>query len=336
MAFIVTPNQLAQRAELYHQLGALTQAGIGLPQALQHLAVHPPARGFRKPLASLLDSILNGQTFAEALRESGDWIPEFDVALLQAGEQSGRMDACFKLLAGYYRDRAQLAREVISNLAYPVLVFHFAFLIFPISLFQNLVLKGEVWEFVRAKGFFFIPFYIVMGLLIYACQGKRGERCRALVESVIRLIPLIGSARKNLALARLSAALEALINAGVSVVPAWHLAGEASGSPALASEVRRWLPILESREQTPSDLLRNSRVFPDLFANLYHGGEISGQQDDTLRRLYALYHEEGSRKLKLFVQWMPRMIYFLIVILVAIQIVSFYTGYFSQVNSVIP
>src|SRR5436853_6048799 len=103
MAFIVTPNQLAQRAELYHQLGALTQAGIGLPQALRHLTVHPPARGFRKPLASLLNSLLNGQTFAEALRESGDWIPEFDVALLHAGEQSGRLDGCFKLLAGYYR-----------------------------------------------------------------------------------------------------------------------------------------------------------------------------------------------------------------------------------------
>jgi len=35
MPFIVTPSQLIQRSELYHQLGALISAGVGLPQALE-------------------------------------------------------------------------------------------------------------------------------------------------------------------------------------------------------------------------------------------------------------------------------------------------------------
>src|SRR5436190_418415 len=59
----------------------------------------------------------------------------FDIALIEAGEQSGRLEACLQLLADYYRDRAQLARQVISDLAYPVALFHFAIFIFPFAQF---------------------------------------------------------------------------------------------------------------------------------------------------------------------------------------------------------
>ena len=37
-------------------------------------------------------------------------------------------------------------------------------------------------------------------------------------------------------------------------------------------------------------------VFPDLFANLYSSGEVSGKLDETLKRLYAHYQEEGTHK----------------------------------------
>src|SRR5580765_4609131 len=102
MPLIVTPKQLSQRAELYHQLAALTTAGIGLPKALEVLERSPPARSLRRPLHRISVQLAEGATFSEALRNVPGWLPSFDIALLQAGEQSGRLDACFKLLAVYY------------------------------------------------------------------------------------------------------------------------------------------------------------------------------------------------------------------------------------------
>ena len=156
---------------------------------------------------------------------------------------------------------------------------------------------------------------------------------RAGIEQLLRGVPVLGQARRELALARLSAALEALVNAGVLIIESWDLAAAASGSPALRRAVRDWKPRLFAGA-TPADVLRHSPEFPELFANLYRTGELSGQLDDTLRRLHALYQDSASRKLKAVAQWTPRLLYFAIMLVIAYKIVAFYTGYFGQLNEV--
>jgi type II secretory pathway component PulF len=131
----------------------------------------------------------------------------------------------------------------------------------------------------------------------------------------------------------LAAALEALINAGVPIIGGWELAAAASGSPALRRAVATWKFPLETG-QTPAELLSNSPEFPQIFANLYHTGEVSGQLDDTLRHLHAHYKDEGSRKLHLVSQWGPRIIYAGVVVFVGFKIISFYHGYFNLLNQV--
>ena len=81
MAFIFTPGQFRDRANFYQQVASLVSAGFGLPNALEELRANPPARGFRQPLDQVLFHLRDGATFAEALRQTGTWISEFDVAL---------------------------------------------------------------------------------------------------------------------------------------------------------------------------------------------------------------------------------------------------------------
>src|SRR5579859_7269416 len=133
MPLIVTPGQFSRRSEFYRQLGQLTAAGVGITAALEHLRRNPPERSFRRPIEALLERISQGYTLTESLQGLGSWAPEFDIALLRAGEQSGRLDATFRLLADYYADRAKLARQMISDLAYPAFLFHFAIFILPFA-----------------------------------------------------------------------------------------------------------------------------------------------------------------------------------------------------------
>ena|SRR5438477_9087045 len=330
MSFIVTPKELTQRAELYQQLASLMSAGVGTIQALEMIRRNPPARSFREPLARLIARVTEGATLTESALALGSWLPSFDLALIQAAEQSGRLPECFRLLAGYYNERAQLARRVIADLAYPLFVLHFAICIFPVSQLVQLVTQSAVLGFLQAKFILLAPAYVVVFILIVACQGHRGELWRANVERALRWVPVLGPARRNLALARLSAALEALISAGVSIFDSWELAAAASGSPALRRAVHAWYGALRAGE-TPAELIARTAEFPELFANLYHTGEISGRLDDSLRRIHLHYQEEGSRKLHLFSQWLPRLIYFGIVLAVAYQVVSFWTGYYNNI-----
>jgi len=183
--------------------------------------------------------------------------------------------------------------------------------------------------FLIEKAIVFGGGYVAVFLLIYACQGNRGEYWRSMVENITSMVPILRTARKYLVLARLSAALEALISGGVSIVQSWQLAGAASGSPRLRRAVSGWTYELDAGV-TPGELVNRTTYFPAMFSNLYNTGEQSGRLDDTLARLTAYFEDEGFRKLRLFTRVMNGVIYGAVVIMVAIQVISFYVGRFSS------
>jgi type II secretory pathway component PulF len=334
MPFVTTPGQLSRRAEMYQQLGQLTAAGLGVVQALESIRRSPPAPSYREPLQRVLDAIARGRTFTQAAADTDGWLPEFDLALLQAGETSGRLDACFRALAGHYADRARIAKQLISQLLYPVLLVHLAALVFLVILpFAREGLNFDAkfaWICIRAV-LILLPCYLGAGLLVYALQGQRGERWRATIEALLHPIPMIGTARLFLALARLASALEALISAGVNVIEAWELAASASGSPALKHAVQAWKPQLAAG-RTPAELVADTARFPGAFASLYQTGEVSGRLDESLRKLRDYYQEEGARKLETLANLAPKAVFLLIAVAVAYFVISFWADYFKQID----
>ncbi len=326
MPLLFTPGQFNDRADFYHQVATLVSAGFGLPRALEQLRDHPPSRTFRQPLSQILINLGDGATFAEALQRAGKWMPEFDVSLLEAGEKSGRIDACLKLLADYYSERSRLARSVISEMMYPVFLLHFALFVFGLVGFVS---NWDVPGFLMRTLGVLIPIYAIALLGVYLLQSSRGRGIRLTMEKLLGMIPLIGKARRHLALARLAVALEALLNAGVNVINAWELAGRASGSVTLEREVSTWRNQIEAGVR-PSELLQISPKFPSVFSNLYATGEVSGQLDDHLGRIHTYYQESGTGILRQVTAWSPRLVYLLIAVWIGYQIVSFYTGYFQQ------
>jgi type II secretory pathway component PulF len=335
---IVTPGQLNSQAELYHQLGASVSAGVPLIQALELAASNPAARRHRQTYIQLINYLKSGVSFTDAMHKIRGWMSEFDVALLSAGEQSGRLDESFKLLSLYYSTRASIIRDTISGLLMTAATLHVFLLIFPLSLFISCaigILNGNYADcapFVIEKVLVFGTLYTLIFILAFACQGQRGEAWRLLMEKVSRLIPLLGRARQFLALARLAAALEALTSAGVPVIRGWQLASSASGSPTLRQEVFSWKKPIESGV-TPAELVSRCPFFPEMFRNLYHTAEHSGKIDETLHRLALYYQDEGYRTLRLFTRVMNGLIYGLVALMIAYNVVHFYMGYFNSITT---
>ncbi|HWF19907.1 MAG TPA: type II secretion system F family protein [Verrucomicrobiae bacterium] len=330
---MVTPRQLIHRAQFYRQLGQLTAAGIPIIKALDMLLRNPPARSYSQPIETMVGQLSQGSTIGESLRHLGRWMPSFDIALVEAAEKSGRLDSVFRMLADYYEDRAALMRRVIGDLIYPIFLFHFAVLIFGfVEWFQG---GASLMSFALSILKILIPLYVVLFLLVFAMQSRRNEKWRSFLERLLRPVPVLGPARHCMALSRLSAALEALINAGVSIVEGWEMAAAASGSPAIYRAVIAWRPKVNAG-QTPSEAVNAARSqFPELFANLYYSGEVSGQLDDSLRRLHLYYQEEGTQKLRLLSLMVPKAIYLCVAGMIAYKIIHFYTGYFNEIKKVI-
>lgn len=332
MALTVTPGQLAKRAEFYFQLSAMIRAGLPLIKALENLQRKPPGVGYSRAIGKILDHLHQGNTFTSALETVGNWMSPFDKALLDAGEKSGRLDECFKMLADYYEATTKRVRQVIGRMMYPVGLLHFALLIFPLDNLKALVLDGNVSGFLMQKVGTFIPAYLICFGILVLLQSKRFSFWRSTLEMILGMIPFIGGARKAVALGRLTSALEALINAGVNIVDSWEMAAEASGSPRIQRAVGKWRPHIESGTCTPGDLLENTSAFPDVFASIYKTGEISGQLDDSLIRLREYYHQESERKMDVFTKALVTVVVLGVMITVAYFIISFYAEHFKNIG----
>jgi type IV pilus assembly protein PilC len=329
---ILTPGQISRRANFYFQLGSLLSAGVPIIQALDQ-ARRNGGPSYQGPITTILNKVQQGATFGEAVEATGKWLPAFDRALFGAGEQSGRLDATFRALGNYYNQRASMLRHILSGLAYPLFVAHLAVFIFPTSYLTRLFLAGGVQDFVIQKLIILLPCYAIVFAAIVAFQGSRGEHWRAVLERFTSAVPLLGSARRDLAIARLAGALEALLSAGVPIIQAWETAAHASGSIKIKQTVARAIPQMEAGV-TPSETLRQSTFFPEVFRNLYATGEASGQLDTTLQRLHNHYDEQATLKFQNIANWTPKLIFLLVAIGIGYQVISFYMGYFNQLNQI--
>lgn len=327
---IATPRRMERQAEFYHQVGMMTEAGLSLVQSLQSLNRAKVFRSLALHISRLMDRLEQGATFSESAAGIRGWLPSFDLALLDSGERSGRLDVCFRLLSEFYRQRAEAAREVIRQLIYPALVIHVAVFALAIANEPQRILIGEIGAYLGSVGLALLPIYLAGFAVFYLAQGSHGFAVRSLLEKVFGLVPLLGEARQSLSLSRLCLALEALLSAGTPMSRAWALAANASGSPRIQKAVRPFESAIEGG-RTPGELLTHLRGFPDMFVSLYQSGEVSGRLDENLERLRIHYQEEGFRKLRLFAVWLPRMIYFFVLAVAAYFIIWFWVGYYEGI-----
>jgi type IV pilus assembly protein PilC len=347
---MVTPGQLNRRAAFFEQLAAMIAAGVPLPKAMEMAGKNRSIGVPRKVIQELTRHMQAGHTFTDAMQlvsgqkpgmevslkpHRAGWLSDFDMALLSAGEESGKLDTTFKLLARYYAARAKIIRDTITGSVVTILTLHVFLLVFPISLLQEFVLGIVNNQYQRCLPFILEKIaaygllYGTVGLLAFTMQGHRGEGLRTAVESVFNLVPGLRSAVKYLAVARLSMALESLLSAGVPVIRSWELAATSCGSPKLKKEVFEWSPHLETGT-TPGDMVAQIPYFPEMFAQLYQSGEISGKMDETLTRLHTYFEEEGFNKLRTFCRVLGYGLYFSMAILAGYYIIHFWLNYFGQ------
>jgi type IV pilus assembly protein PilC len=334
MLLINTPRRLKQSAEFHRQLAALVRAGVPVVQAFEHISRHPPSGAWRVWLRRVISRVEAGSTLTDAFTVEGVRMPAFDLALLRAGELSGRLAEVCHTLSEHYAARARRVERFLAAMAYPVLLVHLAVVVFPVELLPQLVWQGEVGVFLRQKLLVFGSLYVLVFLVALALQSHRGAGWQAGIERILQGIPGLGVGRRELALARLAGALEALISAGVTIIEAWELAAAASGSPALQRRVRAWKPRLVGGA-LPSSMVSQSHEFPEVFASLYFTGETSGQLDHELRHLQTFYEDAGSARLNRFLVAVGLLISLGVMGTIAFWIIRFWSGYFRQISDVL-
>lgn len=309
---------LAARAAAYQQLAILLDAGFDLQHALGVLIARPEAGNERRVWQAIALAQRRGLGLSDAIRASRSRWPAFDLALLRAGERSGRLAACLTLLGRYHTNHTNLLRSVLAAATYPLVLLHALLLLGPLP---ALIRDGDLVAYLtQSLGTLAVIYALLAGLRCVLRQPQRAV-WRASLEGILSGVPILGDALRTLALARLASALEALLSAGLGMDEAWSTAGAASGSPALAAATARFAPQL-ARGISATTLLRASDAFPQEFIYQYQAAEAAGRLDHSLRLLATRYEAAGFQSLRQFCRALPQLLLVVLAVLIGVQIMK--------------
>ena len=322
---------LREKENFYRSLGQLLRSGVPFPAALESLA--RTSRGSLKTFISGLKAgSVGGGTVAEAFATLRPAVSEMEVTTLSAVERTGKLERGLAQLAEYFGAMAGARSSFWKKSAYPLFILHFGVL--ALNLPQALF-GGGVSGYLRQTGGTFALIYglaICVALLVPLLRDA-GATSRG-IDSLLRALPLIGGLRQAFALSRFCSTYGMQLDAGVNVIDALESAGAASRSGLIASAVKSAVPEVRGGMQV-GPLLAGSGAFPQETIRSICVGEDTGELDRELQRLAAEHQAEGLDRLETLADWLPKILYLIILVALAYGIVNGYRLIFAQYGKIL-
>lgn len=319
----------ADKASLYRELAKLIGADFHLDRAVDLLADQNPPPARRAFLEGLRRGLARGDGMAKAMeQENGAMVTGMEIALVSAGETSGRLAQPFEHLARYFAAVDSGVRQARGAMIYPLILLHFGILLpaLPAMIANDGRSHPLVSVAVRL---------VVMWLLVVVVWRVWRGLSRAAVTSAaadrfLNRTPLIGAARRHWALARFTQVFHAGLLAAMNMSRVTRLAGEASQSGVMLDGAESAAARIDTGAAlAPS--LRTSGAFPRVFVDSIATAEEAGSLDREMARWAAAETELAGESMQRVATWLPKIGYALVALYVAWQIITAYMGVYAPV-----
>jgi type IV pilus assembly protein PilC len=281
------------RPRLIHfcaQLQQLLAAGVPLLDALDDLHASDDSEVLRQVCASLGDDIRGGLSLSAALAQHpGVFSPVF-VALIAAGEQSGRLESALARLETDLKWEEQHFSRLRQALYYPALV---GVLLLCVLAFLLVYVVPELVSFLRAMGEA-LPWQTRWLLAGARIAQQYGVLLAVRMDALALRIPLAGPLVHKLTMTRLCHALAMLYGAGVTVIDSVAQLHDLAGNRALAAALSEAGDAMR-RGSGVSAGFAASGLFPSLVVRMLQVGETSGALDSAMLSVASFYARDVER-----------------------------------------
>ena len=110
-----------QIVDFVRELATLTEAGLTIDRALRLVADHAPA-SLKGRLAAVIEAVVSGSTFSQALAKHRDVFSHDVVEVIAAGEKTRAFPTVLRNLAGSLERRAGIRQKLVSAMVYPAML----------------------------------------------------------------------------------------------------------------------------------------------------------------------------------------------------------------------
>lgn len=317
-----------EKERFYHEVAQYIRSGISLQEALQSMAETGDSGKARRMARRLLrDSQGAGSLYATFAHLDGVFT-ELELSLIEAAEQSGRLEQAFRYLAEYYHNLHEARSEVIRRSMYPAFILHFATFILPLP--ELITQKTTLADYlIKTLGTLSMLYAAAILLYLLASMLLQLGRSSGLVDGLIRLVPLLGRVQATAAFARFCMTLEMQLQAGISPLQALPVAGRASQSGLILRRARS-APRRIDAGQELADALGKPGPLPANILRALRLGQQAGSLDEELRRWGAFYQQQTLNRIRTISEWVPKILYLVIAAYVAYRIIGAAQGVSQQ------
>jgi type IV pilus assembly protein PilC len=307
-------NKQLSNQELYHffdTFGLILHSGISTSEGLALLLEEETdAHGKQLPKA-LSEGMAESGHLHETMENSGCF-PDFAIAYVRVGEETGTLDEVMKSLAEHYEQEIALSSQIRSAVAYPLLMLGILGAVILILLIKVLPVFSQVF---RQMGMemsgvsaallqagesisrYSIVFLVVLALLIcvilFITFTQKG---RTFFQNCLLHLPYLKEIPVAIDYSRLTQSMALALKSGLGPEYSLSAARLLVGTPQILASLTQAIEEL-SRGAMFTDALVQSGLFQGVDAQMIRIGFTTGYMDDVMKNLTRRYQESTAQKI---------------------------------------
>lgn len=299
----------------FKNLGAMLEAGLPLTRALSIFIRQTQNQKLKGILEAVLSGIAEGASMHDALaRFSPAVFSPLSVAMIKAGEESGKLHGALKIISAHMEESDQIERRVRGALLYPLIVvgamagvgvLMFIFVVPTlISVFTelNVELPASTKFIIFLSKLFseyatltlggFIAFIIGIVAIGRTTGGKH------FFETIWFALPIIGELVRKVNSARTARTLSSLLASGISMVEALNITGEVVQNLHYRAALKYARDEVQKGTQLSLIFKKYDRIYPLFVGEMASVGEETGKLSEMLVKTADFYEEDVSEATK--------------------------------------
>lgn len=289
------------------QMAGLINAGLPLMRTLTILIEQTEDKKLQPALIQVQADVESGSSFSAALARHPQTFPPLMLSIVKVGEAGGFLGGALSSIADNYQREAELQNKIRAAVTYPAIVLVIAIIgvlvmvTFVVPIFEGmfaglgseLPLPTQILVTISKNMWWIFPAIAlaVIAGLVWWRANKHTEQMRRVVDPLKLKMPVFGKLATKIAVARFSRNLSMMLNAGVPIIQALAIVGQASNNWKIEQAVR---DVQESIRQGRSFAapLAKADVFPSMVPQMVSVGEESGTLVEMLSSIADFYEDE--------------------------------------------
>lgn len=289
------------------QLSALFEAQVSALKAFTLMASQTENGLLRFALQTISQDIQGGISISAAMEKHPNAFSSFYVAMVRAGEESGKLTETFKYLADYLERQYELVSKTKNALVYPafvvvtfvaVIVLMLTFVIPQLS--AVLIETGQklplYTQAVIGLSNVFVKYWFVLlafailiaGYFWYLAGRESGKKT---LDGWKLTLPVFGNLYEKLYLSRIADNLNTMLSAGIPVLRALEITGAVVDNKIYEEILKSAVEDVRGGKQI-SESFEKYKQIPAIMVQMVRVGEETGSLGQILATLSHFYKRE--------------------------------------------